>query len=85
MKKTVKILSIISGVLLIGNTVLMLTISNLNFGLVPVAGLGAMLLGYGLIFDKIKTKKIIHIFVAVILIILLACHTLLWYYYSSLN
>jgi uncharacterized SAM-binding protein YcdF (DUF218 family) len=71
MKKTVKILSIISGVLLIGNTVLMLTISNLNFGLVPVAGLGAMLLGYGLIFDKIKTKKIIHIFVAVILIILL--------------
>jgi uncharacterized SAM-binding protein YcdF (DUF218 family) len=71
MKKTVKILSIISGVLLIGNTVLMLTISNLNFGLVPVAGLGAMLLGYGLIFDKIKTKKIIHIFVAVVLTILL--------------
>lgn len=71
MKKTVKILSIISGVLLIGNTVLMLTISNLNFGLVPVAGLGAMLLGYGLIFDKIKTKKFIHIFVAVVLTILL--------------
>lgn len=71
MKKTVKILSIIAGVLLIGNTVLMLTISNLNFGLVPVAGLGAMLLGYGLIFDKIKTKKIIHIFVAVVLTILL--------------
>lgn len=71
MKKTVKILSIIAGVLLIGNTVLMLTISNLNFGLVPVAGLGAMLLGYGLIFDKIKTKKIIHIFIAVVLTILL--------------
>lgn len=71
MKKTVKILSIIAGVLLIGNTVLMLTISNLNFGLVPVAGFGAMLLGYGLIFDKIKTKKIIHIFIAVVLTILL--------------
>ena len=71
MKKTVKILSIIAGVLLIGNTVLMLIISNLNFGLVPVAGLGAMLLGYGLIFDKIKTKKLIHIFVAVVLTILL--------------
>ena len=64
MKKTVKILSIIAGVLLLGNTALMLTISNLNFGLVPVAGLGAVLLGYGLLFDKIVTKKFIHIIIA---------------------
>ena len=64
MKKTVKILSIIAGVLLLANTALMLTISNLNFGLVPMAGLGAVLLGYGLLFDKIVTKKFIHIIIA---------------------
>ncbi len=71
MKKTVKILSIISGTLLIGNTALMSVIANFNIGLLPVAGLGAMLLGYGLLFDRIKTKKIIHIFVAAVLVTLL--------------
>lgn len=72
MKKTVKVLSIIAGILLLGNTALMLVISNLNFGLVPVAGLGAVLLGYGLIFDKIATKKFIHIILALGLAVLLS-------------
>lgn len=71
MKKTVKTLSIIAGALLIGNTALMSVIANFNIGLIPVAGLGAMLLGYGLLFDRIKTKKIIHIFVVAVLVVLL--------------
>ncbi len=59
MKKTVKILSIIAGALLLGNAVLLLMISNLNIGMVPVAGLGAVLLIYGLFIDKLPCKKII--------------------------
>lgn len=72
MKKTVKTLSIIAGALLIGNTALMSVIANFNIGLIPVAGLGAILLGYGLLFDKIKDKKLIHIFVAAVLVSLLS-------------
>lgn len=72
MKKTVKTLSIIAGALLIGNTALMSVIANFNIGLIPVAGLGAMLLGYGLLFDRIKDKKLIHIFIAAVLVSLLS-------------
>lgn len=82
MKKTVKILSIVAGALLLGNTALMLTISNLNFGLVPVAGLGGLLLGYGILFDKIKTKKLIHIFIATVLVALIGFGSFLAIYGS---
>lgn len=59
MKKTVKILSITAGSLLIGNFILLILISNINLGMVPVAGLGAVLLGYGLFYDKLPFKKVI--------------------------
>ncbi len=71
MKKTVKILSIIAGALLLGNTVLMAVIANLNIGLLPVAALGALLLVYGLFFDKLLYKKLVHGFVAAVLAVLL--------------
>ena len=71
MKKTVKTLSIIAGALLLGNAGLMMIIANLNFGLVPVSGLGVILIVYGLLFDKLVTKKIINIFIATILTVLL--------------
>ena len=50
MKKTIRILSITAGSLLIGNFILLILISNINLGMVPVLGLGAVLLGYGLIY-----------------------------------
>ena len=59
MKKTVKILSITAGTLLIGNFILLILISNINLGMVPVAGLGAVLLGYGIFYDKLPFKRII--------------------------
>lgn len=80
MKKTVKIISIVAGALLLSNTALMLTISNLNFGLVPVAGLGTILLAYGLLFNKIADKKIIHIFIGSVLVILISFGSFLGIY-----
>ncbi len=72
MKKTVKILSITAGSLLLGNFILLILISNINLGMVPVAGLGAVLLGYGLFYDKLPFKKIIGTFLAVGLIVILS-------------
>lgn len=59
MKKAVKIISILCGALLLGNTALMLVIANLNFGLLPVAMLGAVLLIYGIFFEKLPFRKFI--------------------------
>ena len=64
MKKTVKILSITAGTLLIGNFILLILISNINLGMVPVAGLGAVLLCYGIFYDKFPFKKIISAVIA---------------------
>ena len=64
MKKAVKIFSITAGSLLIGNFVMLILISNINLGMVPVAGLGAVLLGYGLFYDKLPFKKIISTLLA---------------------
>lgn len=72
MKKTVKILSIIAGALLLGNTLLMSVIANFNIGLLPVAGLGAMLLAYGIFFDKLPHKKLIGAVIAFGLVVILS-------------
>ena len=70
MKKTVKTLSIIAGALLVANAALMMIIANLNIGLLPVAMLGAVLLIYGVFFDKLPFKKIIGALLAFGLFIL---------------
>lgn len=72
MKKTVKILSTTAGALLIGNFILLILISNINLGMVPVAGLGAVLLGYGLFYDKLPFRKIIGTLIAVGLVVILS-------------
>ena len=72
MKKTVKYTAIICGALLLGNGLLMSVIANFSFGLVPVYGLGAVLTSYGVLFEKIKHIKIIHIFLGVGLSLLIA-------------
>lgn len=59
MKKAVRIISITCGGLLLGNTALMMTIANLNFGLLPVALLGTVLLVYGIFFEKLPFRKLI--------------------------
>ncbi len=72
MKKTVKMLSIIAGALLIGNTLLMSVIANFNIGLLPVAGLGAVLLAYGILFYKLPCKKLISAVLALGLVAILS-------------
>ena len=72
MKKTIRILSITAGALLIGNFILLILISNINLGMVPVAGLGAVLLGYGLFYDKLPFRKIIGTLIAVGLVVILS-------------
>lgn len=68
MKKAIKIAAIVSGSLFIGNAFFVTTISNLNIGILPVALLGIMLLCYGIFFEKIKGKRVIHAFVALVLV-----------------
>lgn len=72
MKKTIKFLSIAAGALLLGNTTLMSVIANFNIGLVPVAGLGAVLVLYGVFFDKLQVKKTVHILLCCGLAVLLS-------------
>ena len=82
MKKTVKISSITAGALLIANAVLLMIISNLNLGILPVAALGAVLLIYGVFFDKLPFKKIISTLLAFGLIILISFGSFLAIYGS---
>lgn len=82
MKKTVKILSIIAGALLVANAALMMIIANLNIGLLPVAMLGTVLLIYGVFFDKLPFKKIIGALLAFGLVILISFGTFLAIYGS---
>ncbi len=72
MKKAVKIISVIAGILLLGNTALMSVIANFNIGLVPVAMLGTVLLIYGLFFEKLPFRKFISGVLAVGLSVLIA-------------
>ncbi len=71
MKKAVKIAAIVSGVLLLGNGLLMSLIANFNIGLVPVYGLGAVLTIYGVFFDRIKCRRIFDTILAVGLCVLI--------------
>ena len=82
MKKTVKTLSIIAGALLVANAALMMIIANLNIGLLPVAMLGAVLLIYGVFFDKLPFKKIIGALLAFGLFILMSFGSFLAIYGS---
>ncbi len=82
MKKTVKTLSIIAGSLLIGNAAMLLIISNLNLGILPVAGLGTVLFIYGIFFDKLPFKKIISTLLAFGLITLMSFGSFLAIYGS---
>jgi uncharacterized SAM-binding protein YcdF (DUF218 family) len=72
MKKTVRILSITAGALLIGNFILLILISNINLGMVPVVGLGAVLLIYGILFDRLPCKKIISSLLALGLVAIMS-------------
>ena len=82
MKKTVKILSIIAGALLVANAALMMIIANLNIGLLPVGMLGTVLLIYGVFFDKLPFKKIIGALLAFGLVILISFGSFLAIYGS---
>lgn len=57
MKKAVKYASLICGVLLLGNGLLLSVIANFNIGLLPVYGLGAVLTAYGVFFERIRSRK----------------------------
>ncbi len=70
-KRFLRYLFLVCGILLTGNGLLMTLISNFNIGLVPVYALGIMLLCYGAFFPKLEGKKLIHIFVGVLLSVLI--------------
>lgn len=72
MKKAIKISAIVSGVLLFGNALFVTTISNFNIGILPVALLGAVLFAYGMLFEKLRSIKIINTLLALGLSVVLA-------------
>ncbi len=80
MKKAVKIASVIGGALLLGNTVLMSVIANFNIGLIPVAMLGAVLLIYGIFFEKLPFRKTISVFLASGLVVVISFSSFLAIY-----
>lgn len=80
MQKALKIIFIISGAVLLLNAVHVAMIANLNAGIVPVILLGVMLLCYGVFFEKLKSKKAVNAFVAVILAIVTCFGSFLSFY-----
>ena len=68
MRKAVRISAIITGALFTGNALFTITISNFNLGILLVAAFGAVVLGYGVFFEKLRGKKAVHVFVALMLV-----------------
>lgn len=85
MQKALRIMTISAGSLLIANALMMTVIANLNIGLLPVVLLGVMLLTYGIFFKKIKKKKLIHIFMALVLTVIVSFGTFLAVYGNNDN
>lgn len=85
MKKLIKTLFIISGAAFIANGLLLTFISNFNLGLFPVYGLGLFLLLYGIFFNKLKSKKLLHIFTALCLAVLIGFGSFLSLFGSNDN
>lgn len=80
MKRIIKTTSVVLGVLLLLNAALLAVIANLNIGLLPMVCLGVMLTVYGAFFDKLHTKKLINIFVCLVLVVLLSFGSFLGVY-----
>lgn len=80
MKRIIKKVSIVLGVILILNAALLAVIANLNIGLLPVLCLGLMLTIYGAFFDRLCTKKIVNAFVVFVLTTLVAFGSFLGIY-----
>lgn len=59
MKNIIKKGAIVCGSLLVANGLLMTVIANFNIGLLPVYLLGAVLLLYGIFYEKIKWRKLV--------------------------
>lgn len=85
MKKTIKITSLVLGILLLLNAALLAVIANLNIGLLPVVCLGLILTLYGVFFNKLHTKKLINIFVCLLLLVLLSFGSFLGIYGGNDN
>ena len=67
MRKAIRISAIALGALFVGNALFTITISNFNLGILLVAVFGAVVLGYGIIFEKLRGKRAIHALVALML------------------
>ncbi len=85
MQKAVKIISTVLGCIFLGNALLMSIIANFNIGLLPVVALGGMLLAYGVFLGKLWNKKIVHVFVATVLVVLMSFGGFLAVYGSNDN
>ena len=68
MRKAIRISAITIGALFIANALFTITISNFNSGIFLVAAFGAVVLGYGIFFEKLRGKRVVHVLVALMLV-----------------
>lgn len=60
MRKAMKFILISAGALLVFNAAILFITTNFNLGILVEAGLGAVILLYGIFLGKLKGKKLIH-------------------------
>lgn len=80
MKKAIKYISLLLGVLLLGNGIMMSLIANFNIGLLPVYALGGVLFLFGMFFEKLKYKKLFGSIIALGLSVIITFGMLLGIY-----
>lgn len=63
MCKAIRFVLIIAGSLLIFNAAILFATTNFNLGILVEAALGAVILLYGILLEKLKSKKLMHLVV----------------------
>jgi uncharacterized SAM-binding protein YcdF (DUF218 family) len=79
-KKLPKYFLMLIGIILLLNAVLMALVSNFNVGLVFLGILSVIFLVYGLLWNKVKKAKWLHILAAFACLVLIAFSTFLFLY-----
>ena len=85
MRKAIKLILILSGIVSLINASILLLTTNFNLGLLLEAGLGAVVLLYGIYLERLRSKKLIHIVLCSGLAVVIGFCSFLYSYGSNDN
>lgn len=85
MRKILRVIITAAGLFFIWNGAFVSAFSNFNIGIIPVFLLGFILTVYGVLFNKLKGKKIIHALVSLVLVVVIVFGSFLSFYGSNDN